>query len=171
MSLKLCHWPSLPPRPARGDVIIVRLARQAPRAVLRQLAREAVLRVVQAWGHPDATLREQTDGPRLAGGGEWSVSLAYTADQAWIALTEGPAIGIDATEIRDFEGMAEVARLYLDPAASCDSPEAFATAWSRHEAALKYHRRPLTEGRALMPAPPRHLTVRVAGCAVSVAAA
>ncbi len=169
MSVTLCDWPALPPRPTRGQATVIRLSHAAPRSALRGLAREAVLRLAQTWGHAEARLVEHADGPRLVGCGELALSLAYSADQAWIALTEGPAIGIDATDIRGFEGMDDVARLYLAPAAASGSPASFAEAWSRHEATLKYHRRPLTEWRAPIPAPPREHTMQAAGCAVSVA--
>jgi phosphopantetheinyl transferase len=136
---------------------------------LRELARRSVLEVVRAWGFLAANLVEEATGPRLDGCGDLSLSLSYAPDQIWIAIAHGSSVGIDAASVRAFEGMSDVARLYLGPsAAAIDSPEAFAEAWSRHEATLKYHRLPLREWDPHTPKPPRHLTVREEGFAVSV---
>lgn len=169
MRLILTDWPVLPPHPSEDEVAILCLSCPAPRPAMRRAAREAILATARAWGYPDASLREQPTGPQLVGCGTWALSLSYAGDHAWIAFARRDTIGIDATEIRDFEGMREVAHTYLDPEENYATAEAFADGWSRREAALKYHRLPLTEWRTDTPVPPRHLTVRAAGCAVSVA--
>ncbi len=169
MSLTSTLWPEIPAFPARGEAAVLRITRQAPRAALRELARRCVIEVLHSWGFGQANLIEAADGPRLAGCDELSLSFSYAAEDVWIAIAHGSSVGIDATSVRAFEGMRDVASLYLGRSGSdIDSPEAFAEAWSLHEAALKYHRLPLREWDPRTPKPPRHLTVREAGFAVSV---
>lgn len=136
---------------------------------MRALARRSVLEVVRAWGFVAANLVEEATGPRLDGCGDLCLSLSYVENEIWIAIAHGSSVGIDAASVAEFEGMRDVAHLYLGPsAAAIGSPEAFAEAWSRHEATLKYHRLPLREWDPHTPKAPRHLTVRDAGFAVSV---
>jgi hypothetical protein len=173
MSLALTHWPEMPAAPGPGQVAVVRIRRDAPRATLRQVARDCALRILRSWGHASASLDETTTGPKLAGCGVMALSLAYTTNDAWLALARSHSLGIDATMIKDFDERDEVSRIYLGPASatiadSDDSAAAFAAAWSRHEATLKYHRLPLTEWCTEMPAAPRHLAAREADIALSV---
>lgn len=152
---------------------MVRIRLDAPRSTLRQVARDCALRILRVWGHESASLEETTTGPKLTGCGAMALSLAYTTNDAWLALAQSHSLGIDATIIKDFAECGEVARIYLGPssaviAGSDDPAAAFAAAWSRHEATLKYHRLPLTEWHPHMPKAPRHLSVREADIALSV---
>ncbi len=152
---------------------MVRIRLDAPRSTLRQVARDCALTILRAWGHESASLEETTTGPKLTGCGAMALSLAYMTNDAWLALAQSHSLGIDATIIKDFAECAEVARIYLGPssaviAGSDDPAAAFAAAWSRHEATLKYHRLPLTEWHPHMPKAPRHLSVREADIALSV---
>ena len=173
MSLSLTCWPETPDAPGQGAVAVIRVPQVAPRSELGLLARACVLRILGSWGFTSASFLETATGPRLAGCGELALSLAYTPDCAWIALAKGRSVGIDATAIGDFAELREVAHAYLGPAsadiaAAAEPAEAFAAAWSRHEATLKYHRLRLTEWRTGMPPAPRHLAVRTAGISLSV---
>ena len=173
MSLMLTRWPEMPAAPCSGGVAVVRICLDAPRATLRQAARDCVLRILRAWGHESASLDETTTGPKLMGCGVMALSLAYTTNDAWLALAQSHSLGIDATIIKDVAERDEVARIYLGPSsaviASSDEPAAaFAAAWSQHEATLKYHRLPLTEWRPGIPKAPRHLSMREADIALSV---
>jgi len=169
MTFTSTRWPEMPALPARGEAAVLRITRQAPRAALRDLARRCVREVVRAWGFAEANLVEAADGPRLAGCGDLCLSFSYAPAEVWIAIAHGSSVGIDAASVRAFEGMRDVARLYLGPSGSgIESAEAFAEAWSRHEATLKYHRLPLREWDPRTPKAPRHLTVREADFAVSI---
>lgn len=173
MSLTLTRWPDMPAAPDPGEVAVIRIRLDAPRVTLRQVARDCALRILRGWGHASASLDETTTGPKLTGCGVMALSLAYTTNDAWLALARSHSLGIDATIIKDFAERDEVARTYLGPSstviASSDVPAAaFAAAWSRHEATLKYHRLPLTEWRPGLPKAPRHLSVREADIALSV---
>lgn len=173
MSFSLSRWPEIPVTPRQGEVAVIRVLASLPRTELRAIARDAVRDILRAWGHASAKLFETTTGPKLLGCGEMALSLAYSRHCVWIALAPGRSVGIDATPAEDFSGWPEVARTYLGPAAADlaadpDPAWAFAAAWSRHEATLKYHRLPLTEWRPHQPRAPRHVIVRESGVALSV---
>lgn len=173
MSFSLSRWPEIPVPPRQGEVAVIRILSAFPRAELSVVARDAVRDILRAWGHAAAKLVETTTGPKLLGCGEMALSLAYTRHCAWIALTPGRSVGIDATPAEECSDWREVARTYLGPAAvdlaaEPDPAWAFAAAWSRHEATLKYHRLPLTEWHPHQPQAPRHVTVREADVALSV---
>jgi len=173
MSLTLTRWPEMPAAPCSGGVAVVRIRLDAPRATLRQVARDCTLTILRAWGYESASLKEESTGPRLGDCGEMTLSLAYTTNCVWLALAKSRSVGIDATTINDFDDCDEVARIYLGSssasiASSNDPAAAFAAAWSLHEATLKYHRLTLTEWRTGIPKAPRHLSVREADVALCV---
>lgn len=173
MSFTLTRWPELPAAPCSGGVAVVRISLDAPRSALRQVARDCTLTILRAWGYDSVSLDETATGPKLMGCGDMALSLAYTTHCAWLALAQSHSLGIDATIIKDVAERDEVARIYLGPssavfASSNDPAAAFAVAWSRHEATLKYHRLPLTEWRPGLPKAPRHLSMREADIALSV---
>lgn len=173
MNLRLTRWPEMPDAPRKGEVAVIRVPHVAERLALSQVARDCTLRILRSWGFASASLDETTTGPTVLGCGEIALSLTYTTNCAWIALAQGRSLGIDATIVREHAEVSEVADIYLGPefsriAEEADPAGAFAAAWSRHEATLKYHRLPLTEWHPRLPKAPRHLSVREADIALSV---
>lgn len=83
--------------------------------------------------------------PRLRDEPRCAFSLTHSGDEALVALSDGPDIGVDLEGVRDFRDVDGLARQCLTPAelvAFDATPEAgrvlaFLRAWTRKEACLK----------------------------------
>ena len=151
------QWPALPPLPAAGRPVLVRLATDGDRPVARQQLRSVLREILAPWsGLPVAELplEETQQGPvwrGLLASETLGLSLSYAADEGWLALCRGGLVGVDAMEVAAFAEMTEVARLYLGPkvaaslAATADPAKMFARAWTDREAHLKCLKRTLME--------------------------
>ena len=160
--LSAVHWPHLPPLPAPGEPVLVRVPTTAPRATARHQLRTATRTLLAAWANLPAsaiTLQETPHGPvypRPLHGHSADFSFSYTATAAWVALTLDRRIGLDALRPEPFAEMTSVARLYLGPAAraaiesSLNPAHTFAQHWTAHEARLKLSRRPLREHPSIL---------------------
>ena len=160
------RWPELPPLPAAGRPVLVRVATDGNRPVARQQLRSVLREILGSWSGlavVELPLRETERGPVWCGllqGETLDVSLSYTADEGWLALCRGAAVGVDAMEITAFAEMTDVVRLYLGPemadnlVKAADPAGAFAQAWTAREAQLKCLKRGLTEWSPLEILPP-----------------
>ena len=83
--------------------------------------------------------------PRLRDEPRCAFSLTHSGDEALVALSDGPDIGVDLEAVREFRDVDELARQCLTPAELVGfdaTPEAervlaFLRAWTRKEACLK----------------------------------
>lgn len=156
--LASCDWPEIPALPPIGEPVLLRVLTATNRSTARIQLRTAACEILAAWSGSESSsrLRETPRGPvwpSLIGGYSVSLSFSYGAGAGWIALVRGGAIGVDAMRAEPCDEIADVARLYLGPtawpaiAASPDPALAFARAWTKFEALLKYTGRHLVEWR------------------------
>jgi hypothetical protein len=165
-------WPEMPAMPPHEGFALMRMALPAKREARRSHARAGVLAVLRSWGFPAATLIETPQGPATSEADAIAVSLSYAGDSAWVCFSRQGRVGIDACVIADFPEMEQVARLYLreqHDLTAGDRAQAFAVAWSRHEAALKQAGIPLSEDAPLPRSGMRIATLRTGDTVVSVA--
>lgn len=150
-------WPDVPPLPASGQVVLVRVATSPFRAAARQELRSALRTILAAWSGlatGQMPLHETPQGPvwngRLAGE-PLEISFSHGHGESWMGLRRGGRIGIDVTPVKLFAEMDAVARDYLGPAVaeeiqrSADPAQSFALAWAEREARLKCFKRGLVE--------------------------
>jgi len=152
--MRACYWPDLPERPEIGEPVLLRLALPGmPRATARIEARAALRALLTAWTGHTPVLEETPHGPIIQRKPA-DVSLAYGAGEAWIGLIRGGRIGVDVMAVEPFAELDAVALDYLGPAvasrirAAKHPAQAFAAAWTEHEARLKCAKRGLTEWRS-----------------------
>ncbi len=138
------------PRPARDEIVLLRIPNIGRGAAARAQLRAALVTVGQRWYGAQINLRETTTGP------QWTqpvgeLSISYDGTDGWAAWSEVPRLGCDAVIMQDFPERAEVTQRYLGGAvaarvATTRLPvEAFAHAWAKFEAGLKAHGLTLTE--------------------------
>jgi len=114
---------------------------------------------------------ESAKGPRMPAGARWQSSFSYCGPYILCGLSRLGVPGVDLAGGESWPGDADVARLYLGPAAAgglAASPpagraDAFARAWSALEARLKACRRGLEE---YSPERERHLAAAGITCQV-----
>ena len=165
-------WPEMPAMPPPEGFALMRMELPVKREAKRSYARVGVLAVLRSWGFPTATLIETPQGPVTSGADGIAVSLSYAGDSAWIGFAREGRIGLDACVIADFPEMKQVARLYLreqPDLTAGDRAQAFAVAWSRHEAALEQAGIPLSEDAPPPRSGTRIATLRTGDTVVSVA--
>lgn len=96
--------------------------------------------------------QETPQGPQALTG-PWQVSLSYCRDHVLCGLSDHGRPGVDLTAIEPFDGLTDVARLYLGPAVTAklatqplpQQADDFAKAWSALEARTKAGGAALTE--------------------------
>ncbi len=145
----IAAWPELPSLPPPGQPLLIRVRTAATRASTRQELRTVLRQVLAAWTEisPEhLPLQETARGPvwpGLIAGHALDISLAYAANEAWIALLRGGRVGVDAMLVTKFAEADAVSRLYLGPDVgarirrSADPDRAFALAWTEFEARVK----------------------------------
>ena len=155
--VSIYHWPQMPALPPAGRSVLVRVSTDDTRAVARKQVRSALGKILANWSGLAAVelpLLETEQGPVWRGclaGASLDISLSYAANEGWLALCRGAAVGVDAMVIGVFPEMVDVARLYLGPAVvdsltqAADPAEGFAQAWTAREAYLKCLKRGLVE--------------------------
>ena len=119
----------------------------------RRKVRQAIQATLENWIPDQVALTETPTGPEiepLIQGKKAYVSISYAGSGAWIAISLGERIGLDAVSLDDCEGWREVAAIYLkrkisELNSSANPKLAFAHAWASMEAALKRVGLPLSE--------------------------
>ena len=155
--LPVCIWPQVPPLPALGEPVLVRIALSCPRSVARAQLRQVTREILSAWSNQPLAcdiLHEANHGPKFNGlinDHPIDLSFSYTETSAWIALVLGRRVGVDAMRIQTFAELKSVAKLYFDPQsctaiANSVSPDLlFAQTWTKLEATLKCEKSDLRE--------------------------
>ena len=134
--------------------------RDAARRQIRLAAREALAAVLRVPVDAIAITSSPGTPPRiLLAGAESRIgcSITYEDHYALAAINLHGPVGIDMMRIQHIPDWPIVARDYLGPAAAAalqsaaDRPRAFTKAWTRREAALKYHAQQLSEWQGDLP--------------------
>jgi phosphopantetheinyl transferase len=154
------EWPELPPLPATGQPILIRVITSASRTAARQELRTVVRQILTTWSDlapEQLPLDESPRGPQwhgLLAGHPLDISLSYCEGEAWIGFIRGGTIGVDAVSIESIAEAETAARHYLDPDArasirqSREPAQTFALEWTKLEARFKCLKLPLTEWNA-----------------------
>ncbi|MRW86009.1 4'-phosphopantetheinyl transferase superfamily protein [Pseudoduganella sp. FT26W] len=134
--------------------------RDAARRQIRLAAREALAALLRLPIGDIAIISAPGMQPRIQlAGAESRIGCSFTYDDhyALAAINLRGPVGVDMMRIQDIPDWQAVARDYLGPAAAAalqsaaDRPSAFTKAWTRREAALKYHAQQLSEWQADLP--------------------
>ena len=107
------QWPEIPPRPARGEVVVVRVPAPDTAADLRNVLRE-ILRAWSGGRAEEPPVCETPRGPVWHGhleGDSLGISLSHLDHEGWIGILRGGRIGMDAVKVEDFPEMSSVAVL------------------------------------------------------------
>lgn len=140
------------PRPAQGEIVLIRIPNIGRGLAAREQLRSALVTIGQRWYGAEMTLRETPVGP------QWTqpvglLSISYDGTDGWVAWSDVRRIGCDAVVIKEFPERKDVSARYLGAtiaarlATSRLPLEAFVHAWAKFEAGLKAHGLPLTEDR------------------------
>jgi hypothetical protein len=149
----------LPPK--AGDLYLIRVPGVARGEPARQAMREALRTLLAVWRLGTVRMAETPSGPNLEGS-PFKVSFSYDGEDGWMAIGAFARIGCDAVAVAEFPEMGAVARRYLGPEVAARivgsrvPAQTFAHAWAKHEATLKAHGLPLSEGSAGISAPTCH---------------
>jgi 4'-phosphopantetheinyl transferase len=134
--------------------------RDDARRRIRLAAREALAAVLRVPVDAIAIASSPGTPPRiLLAGAESRIGCSFTYEDhhALAAFNLQGPVGVDMMRIQDIPDWQTVARDYLGSAATAalqaaaDRPRAFTKAWTRREAALKYHAQQLGEWQADLP--------------------
>jgi 4'-phosphopantetheinyl transferase len=134
--------------------------RDAARRQIRLVAREALAAVLRVPVDAIAIVSSPGTPPRILLAGAQSrigCTFSYEGHHALAAINLQGPIGADIMRIQDLPDWQTVARDYLGPAAAAalqsaaDRPRAYTKAWTRREAALKYHAQQLSEWQGDLP--------------------
>ncbi len=152
------QWPvHIPcPHPEGCKVVVIEIQRVLRNSDGRKSVRGVLTDVLRHWIQHPPTIRETPTGPAIlqrVDGAPIFASIAYAKNAAWLALSVGERVGIDAVAMDPFDGWQDLESLYLRNTHSTSDPEAanqpafqaFALRWAIFEAQLKCLGLPIAE--------------------------